>query len=579
MIHLIKKINFLLNKSQKKYLIKLSVLLIFGMILEIFGLGIIVPLLSSILDPEFIDGIRDLSIINQFFEDITHNQIIYLFLLTIIVIYVTKTFLLILITFKQNSFTTNLAAELTLGLYSLYISQPYSFHLNRNSATLIKNIQTEINLFRSFCMSFITSIVESALLISIIGTLIYIEPIGAISVAIFFSTFSFIIFKITKNKLKLWGDIREGLDEKINLNIFEGIGGIKDLMILGRTDFYKKKLSLNSFFMARIKRNHLTISQIPRYSLELISVLGLIIFIFSMLYFEKEINEVIVILGVFVAATFRIIPSFNKVIASLQNMKYFTSSVELIFNEFKKLKISQELSKINKYISFTSKIEIKNLKFSYSNESEEVLKNINLTISKGEFIGIIGQSGSGKSTLVDLIMGLLTPSKGSINFDDININSNKSSWQKIIGYVPQSIFLVDDSILNNIAFGIPNNEINLSKINQAIKDSQLENYIDGLEKGLDTKAGERGVQISGGQLQRIGIARALYDNPEILILDESTASLDSKTESGVMNSIRKLKGSKTILMISHRITSLKDCDHIYEIKNGEIGKIKSQKYA
>ncbi|MDG2397230.1 MAG: ABC transporter ATP-binding protein [Flavobacteriaceae bacterium] len=574
MLNLIVKISSLLTYSEKKSLIVLSFFIIVGMILEVFGLGILVPLLTLILDPEFINTLGEYGFIQNIFGQISHYKFIAFFLVFVVIIYIIKTIFLIFITFKQNSFITKFAADLTIKLYDLYINQPYSFHLNRNSASLIKNLQVEINLFRSFCMSIITSVIELALLISIIGTLIFIEPIGAIFVGFFFFAFSFLIFQITKSKLKSWGIKRENLDEKIQIIFFEGIGGIKDLKILGRQDFYKNLLSINSYSKARIITNHLTISKMPRYSLELISVLGIAIFISIMLFQDKEVSEIIITLGVFVAATFRMIPSFNKLIASLQNMKYYTSSIELIFKEFNKFKKIKGLNKSNKAYSFNSKIEIKDLKYSYSKESKEVLKNVNLTISKGEFIGIVGASGSGKSTLVDLIMGLLTPSKGSINIDGININANPSSWQRLIGYVPQSIFLIDDSITNNIAFGIPPNKINNKKIEDSVNDSQLKKYIDGLKNGLQTKVGERGIQISGGQLQRIGIARALYNSPEIIILDESTASLDIKTELEVMESIKTFKRNKTILMISHRISSLKDCDHIYEIKNGKIYKFK-----
>tara|TARA_B100001057_G_scaffold499186_1_gene608900 strand:- start:9769 stop:11517 length:1749 start_codon:yes stop_codon:yes gene_type:complete len=571
MYSLVLKTNSLLKKRQKKSLLKILLLLLVGMILEIFGLGVIVPLLSSILDPEFLNFLRNITETDNFFTNLSNNEIIYFFLFIIIIIYIIKTFFLLLITYRQNSFITKFAAELTVDLYNLYVNQPYSFHLVKNSATLIKNIQTEITLFRSYCMSFLTLIVESCLLISIIGTLIYLEPIGAISVSIFFITFSYITFSFTKKKLKNWGMIREKLDEKINHNIFEGIGGIKDLLILGRTNFFKKRLYSNSFTMAEIRTKHLTLNQIPRYSLELISVFGLVFFISTMLFFEKDINNIMITLGVFVAAIFRMIPSFNKVISAMQNMKFMASAIEVIYNEFNQLSKNKYSKKNNSVIkNFKSKIEIKNLKFKYSGKKKYILNDLNLTIPRGEFIGIIGSSGSGKSTLVDLFMGLLTPSKGEIIYDKINIKEDIFSWQKKIGYVPQNIFLIDDSIKNNIAFGIEANEIDESKLNNAIEKSQLKSFIDSLEIGYETKVGERGTQISGGQLQRIGIARALYNNPEILILDESTASLDTSTENGIMNSITKLKGDKTILMISHRFSSLKNCDKIYEIKEGKI---------
>ena len=286
-------------------------------------------------------------------------------------------------------------------------------------------------------------------------------------------------------------------DDKLSKKIVEGLGGIKEILILRRNKFFTNIFSKNHFIRSNIIRNHMTISQAPRYLLEIIAVIGIIGFIFIMLKQSKDTNELLTILGVFVAATFRMIPSFNRIIVAFQNMKYYSSSVDLLFNEFKNDNILLE-NKNSNPIKFKSNISINNLEFSYSKNSRGILKNVNLNIAKGDFIGIIGASGSGKSTLVDLIMGLFYPTGGSISVDGKNINQNFNSWQNIIGYVPQNIFLTNDSIKNNIAFGLEKNEINNQNLSKALKDSQLDRFVKSLDLGIETKVGERGTQISGG---------------------------------------------------------------------------------
>jgi ABC-type multidrug transport system fused ATPase/permease subunit len=267
------------------------------------------------------------------------------------------------------------------------------------------------------------------------------------------------------------------------------------------------------------------------------------------------------------------IPSINKILGSTQNLKYYASAIDGLIEEFKNASKSvQENLIISQSINLKNKITVKDLFFKYNKGQYWVLKSINLEINKGTTIGFIGPSGSGKSSFIDLFVGLLTPDSGKIMVDNIDIHKNPTSWQKELGYVPQKIFLSDSTIIENIAFGIPQKNISIEKVNKALFSAQLHDFVKSLPSGLYTKVGEAGVQLSGGQRQRIGIARALYENPEILVLDEATSSLDTKTEMELMKSIDLLKGKKTILIIAHRLNSLKGCDDIYEIKDGEISK-------
>ncbi|MDA9364737.1 ABC transporter ATP-binding protein/permease, partial [Flavobacteriaceae bacterium] len=380
---------------------------------------------------------------------------------------------------------------------------------------------------------------------------------------------SIFFFQFTKRKLVEWGKLRQDLDSRISKISLEGFGGIKDILILGKRSYFTNQYSQDNFLKARVASNQNTVSQIPRFYLEFISILGLISFIVMLLWQQKAIISIIAILGVFVAATFRMIPSLNKVIAALQTLKFYRSSLDVIHTEIMGvLDIKNEIKKSNDVWNFNSTIELKNIHFSYGENN--ILEEIDLTIYKGQTIGIIGESGSGKSTLVDLIIGLHLPTSGEIFIDGISGFQMQQIWRSKIGYISQTIFLTDDTIANNIAFGVEKKCINFDLINELLKQVQLDKFVNNLENGLDTRVGERGVQLSGGQRQRIGIARALYNNPEILILDEATSSLDTFTETQVLNSIKNLKGEKTILMIAHRLTTLVDCDMIYEVKNNKL---------
>ena len=569
MLSTLKKINFLITKRQRKGLVILTFLLFIGMILEVFGLGILIPVLSLLLDPKIAEESSALIFIKDFLPEMSYQSFLYLFLISIVALYLFKSLFLVFLTYKQNSFLSNINAYISNKLFSSYLSQPYSFHLNRNASELIKNIQIEISNLSAFFLSLITIFIEGGFIVSVLATLIYLEPLGAISIGLFYGILSIFFFQFTKRKLVEWGKLRQDLDSRISKISLEGFGGIKDILILGKRSYFTNQYSQDNFLKARVVSNQNTVSQIPRFYLEFISILGLISFILMLLWQQKAIISIIAILGVFVAATFRMIPSLNRVIAALQSLKFYRSSLDVIHTEIVGvLDIKNEIKKSNDAWNFNSNIELKNIHFSYGEIN--ILEEIDLTIYKGQTIGIIGESGSGKSTLVDLIIGLHLPTSGDIFIDGISGFQMQQLWRSKIGYISQTIFLTDDSIANNIAFGVEKKHINFDLINELLKQVQLDKFVNNLENGLDTRVGERGVQLSGGQRQRIGIARALYNNPEILILDEATSALDSFTETQVLNSIKNLKGKKTILMIAHRLTTLADCDIVYEVKNNKL---------
>ena len=569
----IKKLIFLITKNQRKGLIVLTLLLFIGMFLEVFGLGILIPALSILLDPESLEKTPILVSFRNLFPNFSHESFLVIFLLAIVIIYLVKAIFLVFLTHKQNRFINKIMANISNNLFYGYMNQPYSFHLKRNASELLKNIQVEINYLLTFLHSLISICIEGGFVISIIAALIYIDPVGAISIGIFYGVLSIIFIQFTKRKLDQWGQIRIDLDAKVSKTSLDGLASIKDLIILGKTSFFIDKFSIDNLLKARVNANQGTVSQIPRFYLELISIVGLVSFIMMKLFQGEDVLSLITVLGVFVAATFRMIPSINRIIASTQAIKFFSPSVEVIYNEI----IQSNENKIevisNQDFNFQKNIEFRNIKFSFSTDYK-ILNDVSFNISRGQTIGVIGESGSGKSTLVDLLIGLHKPDSGQILIDGISGFQMNQSWRNKIGYVSQSINLIDESIKKNIAFGISENKIDDIKIIELLVQVQLEKFVNSLQNGVNTKVGDRGVQLSGGQRQRIGIARALYHNPDILILDEATSALDTETEKEVMKSIYNLKGQKTIIIVAHRLTTLELVDEMYEVKNNKLNKLK-----
>ena len=579
MIEILTKLNFLITKRHRRGLFHLTLLLFFGMILEIFGLAIIVPTISSILDPDSLESNKFLILIKEFFGVKSNIHFKYFFLLSVVFIYIIKTLFFILLAYKQSQILNKISTYISNSLFSNYLKQTYSFHLKKDSSKIIKTLQVEINLLSAFLVAIITFVIESSLSVSILITLFYIELTGAISIGVFFLGVSYFFFTVTKNKIKFWGLEREIIDNQNSKISVEAIGGIKEITLYGKQNFFIQLFQKNNFRKQIINTYQNTIIQVPRFFLELVTIIGLTGFIAILIYRELDTTSLISILGVFVTASFRMIPSLNRIIASLQQIKFYRPSLDTVFEEYSGFEneLSNNQESLNDKFKLKNTICLKDVSFKYEKSDKIILDKISFDINKGECIGIIGESGSGKSTLIDIIVGLYSPVKGKIEVDNININLILSQWKGSIGYIPQSIFLLNDTILNNIAFGISENDINMKRVKSAINKAQLDQFVNSLPKTIQTNVGERGIQLSGGQKQRIGIARALYNDPDILILDEATSSLDTETEIEVMNSINKLKGLKTLILVAHRISTLENCDKIYKIKNGNISSLVSEK--
>jgi ABC-type multidrug transport system fused ATPase/permease subunit len=571
---IIYKTVYLLNSNQKMGLVKLFFLTIIGMFFEIFGLGVLIPAISILLDPNKIITFINKYPILIFLKNKPLNDILLMGLLFIITFYFIKVIYLSFLTWWQNKFSTKLSADIADHLFEGYLNMPYEFHLNTNSSILSRNVNNEVIQFSYITQSGILFATELSAIFGIGLVIIYIEPIGALFIIVILFLLVQLFHQSTKKKLKNLGEERMFNGGNQYKQMFQGFGSIKELLIYHKQKHFLSKFSFfnqkNSIVQAKVN----TLNLLPRLYLEFFAIFILVGLIFLMIIQDKSADLLLPILGVFVAASFRMIPSVNRIMSCLQQLKFAESTINLFFSEFTIIsKInnkSKNHSSLN--ISFEQFIEFKNICFRYSNSNSDVIKDVTFNVKKNESIGIIGTSGAGKSTLMDLMLGLIQPQSGDILCDNISIYGNIKSWQKNIGYVPQTIYLIDDTIEMNIAFGVDKDNIDQISLMNSIKASQLFDFIDSLPLKLDTIVGERGVMLSGGQRQRVGIARALYRNPSILILDEATSALDTETESNFIDAIKILKGQKTIFIIAHRLSTLENCDRIISLENGKTKK-------
>ena len=550
--------------------------MVIGMILETFSIGLVIPLINTMLQYENTTYRFNEILFYLFERDFNLMELYIIGLSILLLVFTMKTLFMSYLYWVQYSFAYDVNRKLSQKMYEGYVDLPYSFHLTNNSSSAIKNITNEVANMTGVIIQALQVATDIFVFIGISCLLLYYQPFGAIGVGLMIGIPVFIFYRLFKERILLWGKQREFNEGNRVKIIQEGIGGIKDIKVLGREDSF-----FNSYFNYNYKQTRADqlksfILALPKQWIEYIAIIGIVVLVIVLLFEGRNPESIIASLAIFAAAAFRILPSTNRILSGVQFIKYFVPSIDILeglFREFDDNKT--EISHSDK-LSFKDSINIKNLSYAYPDQNNDTLQNINMLINKGELIGIIGKSGSGKSTLINILLGLLDVKSESIYVDDYDVSKNLKQWQKLIGFVSQNIFLKNDTILNNIAFGIPEEQLDYDRIQECLKLSNLDDFVNKLPNKLQTKVGERGIRLSGGQLQRIGIARALYENPDIIIFDEATSALDFETEKEVLKSINTIRNEKTIIMVTHRINNLREFDKIFFMEDGKV--IKSGGY-
>lgn len=563
------KLWHLLTPNQRRVAMVMLGLTLIGAVLETLSIGLIIPALALITQSDISAKYPVLAPWLHSVGNPSHERLVIAGMLALVGAYAVKTLFLGFLAWQHARFVYGLQASFSQRLFAGYLRQPYTFHLQRNSAQLIRNTIGQVNDISAVFKHGLLLLTEILAMLGISMLLLIVEPLGAILVVSALGLAGWGFNRVTRSRILRWGEARQ-LHEGLRIqHLQQGLGGAKDVKLLGREDDFLAQYQKHNFGSARVAERQATLQALPRLWLELLAVTGLAALVLVMIGQGKPLETLLPTLGIFAAAAFRVMPSVHRLLNGVQTVRFSLPVIDTLCSEFR-LVDATKAPPHSQHLTFNDALTLEQIDFRYPTAEPKVLSGINLAIPRGASVGFIGGSGAGKSTLVDIVLGLLTPVSGTVKIDGVDIQKNLRGWQDQIGYVPQSIFLTDDTLRRNVAFGLPSDKIDEAAVGRAIHAAQLEQFVIDLPQGLDTVVGERGVRLSGGQRQRIGIARALYHDPPVLVLDEATSSLDIATESGVMQAVTALRASKTILIVAHRSSAVKHCDRLYRLEQGRL---------
>jgi len=531
-------------------------LLIVGSLLEFLNLAFIVPLLSKMTN----QSISEKSFMGNYYNFFKEVSLVQMLIIIVIIVFL-KSVIQFFGLYFQNKFSHRFEVLISNYLFEKGLKNDYQNQLKNNTSySQNEIINYPFNINRFFILPMFVIISDLVILSSILIFLFLFNPLVSCLSLIFFGTSIVLYNSIVARKFIRWGEIKLNSNKNRLKIIQESFGAFIDITLLDKSNFFNKKYEEENQTYARVGTFHNSFNQIPKFYFEILIYSFLLGIVYFLSFYSSE-QSLILTLGVFAASLMKIIPSFNKLAASYQSIKFSQSSIEILKNE---QNLKQSTLVDSTQLDFKNHIEIQNLSFSYNDGDKKVLDNINFTLKKNTCFGIIGESGRGKTTLVNILLGLLRQTTGNVLLDGKPIKTDTVAWQRKIGYVPQNIYLLDAPLIQNIAFGIPENQIDFEKVMDVIDKAQLSSYVKN-KRDLYRKVGERGLAISGGQVQRIGIARALYNNPEILIFDESTSALDNQTQDQIIKTIEQLKKNKTIIIISHDLSMINYCDFKFKL--------------
>jgi len=555
----------MLNHQEKKTFTWLAALTVLSAVLEMLSLTLIVPAMSILVDP---DSSLPNSSLTESFNALSTNHRVVIGMTVLVFVFILKNVFSAAVKAKQFVFQSQIEIRISDDLLSKYLKQPYAFHLQTNSSEMYRNLIDIAQLIETTIAPSLLLVCETLVIIGLITLLLIVEPSGFSVVLVVFGLFTLLFTRLSNNSAQHHGQIRrDALGSKLRV-LQDCFNGIKEIRISGREQIFFERFGFENTRYATASSRFLYLKQLPAYFLEIIVIgsLGLLVIVLTIR--GSSPSDSVTTLAIFGAAAFRVLPSLNRVITAFQNLRFGSSTLDSVIEAFEFVEV-RDLSAQTE-MAFEKQIAFLNVGFSYGPDSDEAIRDVNFTIEKGSNVGIIGKSGAGKSTIIDLLLGLNSATSGRIQVDGVDIATCLSAWRKNIGYVPQNVYISDLTIKENIAFGVPMDDIDERKLVAAIEMAQLETFISNLADGVNSRVGENGLQVSGGERQRIGIARALYSNPKVLILDEPTSSLDVETEVDLLRQIENLNKIMTVITITHRVKNVENCDKVLLISEGRI---------
>lgn len=585
---ILKELNYILTSKQKREVASLVIVLIISSLFELLGVTAILPFVQVILTPEKLFHNERVRPIIDLFGITRPQDLMLLFGIGIMLLYIIKNAYMIFGYYVQYNFATKVQKELSVKMLRSYMSRPYTYFLDVNSAEILRGCSTDTSNVYNI-LDYLCGIVTETLAMVMIGSfIIYTDPTIALGCLLLMGIVMLgmiVLFKPASKKAgnKFWA--ASALKSKA---IYQAVSGVKEIYVLQRKNLFLRAYEESSETLRKAQRTNSLLNSCPERIIEGICVSGLIGIVCVRLVANDNMAEFVPKLAMFAMAAFKLLPSIGKITSRINGLVFCRTSLASVYSiikeadEFEREHIQYVQNhgdiKESPDLQFDNKLTIQDIVWKYANQNAPVLNGTSLEIEKGQSVALIGASGAGKTTLADIILGLLHPQQGSICMDGMDVYAMPITWAHIVGYVPQAVFLTDDTVRNNVAFGLLENEIDDMRIWNALERAQLKGFVESLPKGLDTIVGERGIKFSGGQKQRIAIARALYNEPEILILDEATAALDNETELAVMESIEALQGQITMIIVAHRLTTIRKCDVIYEIRDGMAVKLDKEQF-
>lgn len=574
MLESIKKVYILLTKKQKiKFLLLLCGIFI-ASLFELAGVSLVLPLISVVMEPSLLQTNKYLKFTYDFFNINSIQSFLIMMSGILVIAYILKNAYILVLNYIQYKWVFNEYKDMTLRIFSTYLRQPYSYHLSVNTANITRTIINDTLYFFLFILQFFTAFTELLIIIMLTVFLLFINKYIALALIVLISFCFFNLLKRLKKILTKVSQNNQIYSGQMIKWLNQATGAIKDLKVRCMEDLFIKQYHENAVKYVSAQKYFNFLQQAPKSIIETFVVVTVLVMIMIFLSQGNSAAAIFTQVAVFAMAAFRMMPSMNRIQVAVNGMVFYKISVDLIYKHLKQQDVSEPVYEDeHKDLDLKNGITVNNISYRYPDSTKFVFKDISFKINQGESVAFVGQTGSGKTTIIDVILGLLSPTEGEVCIGNASIHKNKISWATKAGYVPQFIYLTDDSIRNNIVF-YDDKDIDTERLNIAIEQAQLKDFIASLPEGLDTVIGERGIRLSGGQRQRIGIARALYNKPEVLILDEATSSLDNETEKAVMQAIEHLYGKITMIIVAHRLTTIEKCDVIYRLENQKIKKIR-----